>query len=440
MMEIADKKVWICVTHESNGIHTGYFSSVVEEIKTYVAAFIRCPATQVYYWLKCKGCIGEDVNCLIRKWFAVEQQQKVTKSKYFKEKGIAVMKDSDEDDIINAANKTGLFDMSLGLSEKEQRERMAKSGYNELAISFGEAKVGSMEAYNFSAGASITTVHAENEGKGESVASAKTMAKSVFSIATNITSGSEEDGSDSDEKMDGTSSVEIDGMEMVEEEGQSLTENVNRATADLQLGSSKFALEVGSQGEDTDDSKDPSYSTEDDLYDAATEHDINSEGYDEALEVSSGEFDAVHANKFQTPDNFKQQLWNEAGPSVDSMVIQLTMIKENLEDDEAGMPFQWMDVSKALRTFLDEEVGSGISDQNIYINDMIVEMYQMDPKGVRTFDPLNEEQDEELNASKTQGTPPGAQKARPEDEAATPDNETGRDKEGVLSLGMAFGD
>jgi hypothetical protein len=28
------------------------FLSVVDEIKTYVAAFIRCPAAQVYYWLK----------------------------------------------------------------------------------------------------------------------------------------------------------------------------------------------------------------------------------------------------------------------------------------------------------------------------------------------------------------------------------------------------
>jgi len=95
----------------------------------------------------------------------VEQQQKVTKSKYIKEKGAAVMKDSEEDDIINAANKSELFDMSLGLSDKEQRERMAKSGYNESAISFGEAKVGSMEACNFSAGASITMVHAEKRGK-----------------------------------------------------------------------------------------------------------------------------------------------------------------------------------------------------------------------------------------------------------------------------------
>jgi len=71
---------------------------------------------------------------------------------------------------------------------------------------------------------------------------------------------------------------------------------------------------------------------------------------------------------------------------------------------------------------------------------MIVEMYQMNPTVVGTFDPLNAVEDEELSASKTQGTPPGAQEARPEDEAATPDNGTGRDKEGVLSLGMAFGD
>jgi len=71
------------------------------------------------------------------------------------------------------------------------------------------------------------------------------MAKSVFSIATNITSGSE-DGSDSGEEMEGTSVVEIDGMEMFEEEGQSLTKNMNRATADLQLGSSESAPEEGS--------------------------------------------------------------------------------------------------------------------------------------------------------------------------------------------------
>jgi hypothetical protein len=359
LMEIAGKKVWLCVTGESNGIHTGYFSSVVEEIKSHVAAFVRCPAAQVYYWLKRKGCIGEDVNCLIQKCFMVEQQQRVTKSKYIKDREVAVMKENNEDDIINAANKTGLFDMSLGLSDKEQRERMAKTGHNESAIFFGEAMVGSMEAFNFSAGASITTVHAKREGKGTSVASAKTMAKSVFSIATNITSGSDASDKDGDEENGdketdrSASGEEIDGMEVIEEEILSFTDNMNRATADLQLGSTESEQEVSGQSDTTDDSKDPSYHTEDFSYATPGENEIHSEDYDEALEVSSGEFDAVHANKYQNPDNFRQQLWNDAGPTVDSMMVQLSMINDNLADDEAGTSLEWMGISKGIRAFLD---------------------------------------------------------------------------------------
>ncbi len=137
LMEIEGKKVWLCVNlKKSNGIHTGYFLSVVDEIKTYVAAFIRCPAAQVYYWLKSKGCYDIDINRLICKCFTVDQQQKVTKSKYIKEKGFAVMKDSYENNIINAANSSGLFDMSLGLLEKEQCKRMFKTNYNISAILF----------------------------------------------------------------------------------------------------------------------------------------------------------------------------------------------------------------------------------------------------------------------------------------------------------------
>jgi hypothetical protein len=232
LMEIEGKKVWLCINLEkSNGIYTGYFSSVVEEIKAYVAAFIRCPTDQVFYWLKCKGCLGEDVNRLIRKCFTVGQQQKVTKSKYIKEKGFAIVKDSDKDNIINAANNSGLFDLSLGLSDKEQRDRIAKTSYNDSAIIFKDTKAGSMEAYNFSSGASITTLHEEREGEGISVASAKRIAKSVFSIATDNTS-EEDNEADTDEgEEDASSTIEIDGMEMVESETQSLAKNMNQEMA-----------------------------------------------------------------------------------------------------------------------------------------------------------------------------------------------------------------
>jgi hypothetical protein len=255
------------------------------------------------------------------------------------------------------------------------------------------------------------------------VASAKTMAKSVFSIATNITSGSEEDETDTNKEMAVTSGVKIDGMEMVEME-KSLTDNINRAAANLQLSSSKSAPEEDSQGEDIKDSKDSSYTTHNNSYKTPNKHNINLEDYEEALEVSSGKFDVVHANRFQAPENFRQKLCNKAGPTVDSMMVQLTMIKENLEDEDAGMPFGWMGMSKELHTFLDKEAGKGISDQLTYINDMLAEMYQMNPKEGRTFDPLNKEPVEEQNASKTQGTPPGAQEARPGEEATMPDRKS----------------
>ncbi len=58
---------------------------------------------------------------------------------------------------------------------------------------------------------------------------------------------------------------------------------------------------------------------------------------------------------------------------------------------------------------------------------------------MRIFDLLDEEQEELPKASKTQGIPPRAQKVRPAEEAATPVDEAGRDKEGVRSLGMASG-
>jgi hypothetical protein len=99
-----------------------------------------------------------------------------------------------------------------------------------------------------------------------------------------------------------------------------------------------------------------------------------------------------------------------------------------------------MDMSKELRLFLDKEAGKGISNQITYINGMLVEMYQMNPAGVRNFDQLNFELEEEQNASKTQGLPPRAQEARPKEEATIPAMRAGRDKKGVQSLGTATGD
>ena len=75
------------------------------------------------------------------------------------------------------------------------------------------------------------------------------MTKSVFSIATNVTSGSEDKETDNDKAMDGAPGVTIDGMDMVDKEEKSLIDNMNRATATLQLGSSESASKEGGQGD-----------------------------------------------------------------------------------------------------------------------------------------------------------------------------------------------
>jgi hypothetical protein len=280
---------------------------------------------------------------------------------------------------------------------------MAKINYSELAISFGEAKAGSMEAYNFSSEASITTLHAEKEGGGVSVASAKMIAKSVFSIATNVTSDEEGETGTDDEEIDVRSVIEIDGIEMVESEVQRLTDNMNCAMEKLQLSSQESSPAEDSQVEvSKDEDKDDTYMTDNDSKEEPNAHKMDSEDYEDAIEVSLGEFHAVHTNKFQTPANFKQQLWNEAGPTVDSMMIQLNLIKGNLEDNKAGMPFEWVGVSEELRLFLVKEAGGRISDQISYIDDMLMEMYQMNPLGVRNFDPLSVEPYKDHDASKTQ--------------------------------------
>jgi hypothetical protein len=157
----ATHKVWICLSTGTYGMTTGYFSSVFPDIRDHVAAFIMCPTAQVYWWLLYRGCLRDDIN-RIRHCFTISQQQKVTKSKYKKEKGYAIVDNEGADDIINAAVTQGIFDLTLGLSNKEKRAMILDRIHDVSAISFGEAKEGSMEAYNFSSEQSVTSTHKIN--------------------------------------------------------------------------------------------------------------------------------------------------------------------------------------------------------------------------------------------------------------------------------------
>jgi hypothetical protein len=218
MMEVNSRKVWICLAKGSNGNYTGYFSSVVESINNHVKNFVACPGAQVYWWLRRRGCLAEDINRMICHCFTLDQQQKITKLKYITNKGYAVLDESNSDDIINAVAEEGIFDTTLGLSERERRSAIAGKGHDASKIMFGEAKEGAVEVHNFSSSMSITTIHSKNVNDSKSVASQKTQAKSVFSVGTSkVTSdGSDEEETDEDEGSDyegsatKTPAVEID--------------------------------------------------------------------------------------------------------------------------------------------------------------------------------------------------------------------------------------
>ena len=178
---------------------------------------------------------------MVHHCFTLDQQQKITKSNYIPDKGYAVLDKSNSHDIINAAAKEGIFDTTLGLSEKERRSAIAGKGHVASKIMFGEAKEGAVKAHNFSSSASITTIHSKNVNDSKSVASQKILAKSVFSLATSwVTSdGSEEEemDEDKDSDFDGSatkpSGVEIEGMQMLTRERSKNKSSVTRQKEEL---------------------------------------------------------------------------------------------------------------------------------------------------------------------------------------------------------------
>ncbi len=86
---------------------------------------------------------------------------------------------------------------------------------------FGEAKEGAIEAHNFSSSASVTMIHSKNMGDRGSVATEKTLAKSVFSMGTSkVTSDGSEEEMEEDNESDSEAGSEkpgvaIEGMQML---------------------------------------------------------------------------------------------------------------------------------------------------------------------------------------------------------------------------------
>jgi hypothetical protein len=355
-------KVWICLSMGTNGMTTGYFSSIVPEIQDHVAAFTMCPAAQVYWWLRRRGCLMEDVNCLIRHCFTISQQQRVTKSRYMKVLSYAVVDDQDADNIINAAATQGIFNLALGLSNKEKRMMAIGKIHNSSTITFGKAKEGSMEAYNFSLVQSVTSTHSINEKKkaAKTNASVRSLAKSVYSIDTGtskVTADDTEDemdnskdkesgNSDNTNSNTGGKEVAIEGMGILDKKPFEHKVAKNRTDKDKVMKNvdSQPSKNANSKEEFQDEglakaganlmrrvekaeglintleSDDGGYTTpinllssnkdgktykEDDSSAQSADEELDTTSYNSSVtKVDSGMFDANHAQRYVEPVNF----------------------------------------------------------------------------------------------------------------------------------------
>jgi hypothetical protein len=441
---------------------------------------------------------------------------------------------SNAGDIINAATTQGIYDLTLGLSDKERRVLVAGKAHKASAITYGEAKEGAVEAHNFSSKASVTTIHLSNKRKRDArtVASAKMLAKLVYSINTSkVTEVGTEDKKNGNEEESGNNGnpnankrVAIEGMQIVvgkqnkamqtetesteeeedddeedgednqgkgeeveeqegrghggeEEEGPGMDEDQEEgagkhgskeeakmedsnkwakinAIMTANMASALAQLNDPSGDEDKEGSgKEEESFNETDLSICSGDHDLSIEEYNpDAVEVSSGIFDAEHSKKYKTPNSFLQALWNAAGPSVGSMIIQLNIIRDKLEGEAAGVDPDFSKIDIQLINFMIVEAGEDTDECIAFIEEMIKTLgkYKEGNKTEAGATPSNVQEghtNKEIlapkmgggttTASKTQGLLPRAPEASLVEETAmeTP-NMVARDKEGAKSMSM----
>jgi hypothetical protein len=163
----------------------------------------------------------------------------------------------DANDIIDAAATQAIYDLTLGLSNKEKRTMVSGRVHEASAITFGEAKEGLVEAHNFSSKASITSTHSKNKKKwdAKSVALVKSLATLLFSIGTTTLKVTKEDTDksketensirDKDQVQRNKKRVAIEGMEML-----TSTNNKIMTTKTGEEGKNEEMADEGSRGVD----------------------------------------------------------------------------------------------------------------------------------------------------------------------------------------------
>jgi hypothetical protein len=119
------------------------------------------------------------------------------------------------------------------------------------------------------------------------------------------------------------------------------------------------------------------------------------------------------------------------------MTIMLGLLKDDLEDNQAGLPADFKQIPLSILEYMVSAAGEDCGEQIKFIEEIMEAVEQLGQTDTSSKASLDEGGGQQQEASKTQGTLPGAQEASPTEEDAIEPAMAGRDKEGVQSLSMA---
>jgi hypothetical protein len=222
---------------------------------------------------------------------------------------------------------------------------VAGKAHEASVITYWEAREGAMEAHNFSLSASITTTHSRNEKKrdAKSVASEKTLAKSVYSIDTSKVTEDNTDkerngwgeGINNNKKPRANKKIAIEGMQLLVE----LKKKVMLFEMESMNGSDN---DNKNSTKDSEDKEEESGETED-----SKEEDQEGEGSNEEAEEVEGSKEWAKINETMNAN----------------MALAIAQLNRSLEDKEGRS----LDSDK--ESYNEEDMSIQMGDQDLRLGD-----------------------------------------------------------------------
>jgi hypothetical protein len=453
-----EHQVWVCLSkgYGGDGEYTGYFLSTTMAVRQHVAEFVKCPAANVFWYLLRQGCKREDVIKMVRGSFTIAEQQKVTNSRWSKSLGCAVVSSGEMDDICAAVKAAGI-DVTLGLSDREKREYMG-SMPSAQDINFSDLKDGAVEAHTGEAPSVQTLkgrVAKDDKDNNSTIASKSLGGKSIYDVGGDSDEESEEDDSNDDSVEDVTPKKKVmfqfdpeatkttfegddfmdaasDKEDVKDDESNANMDEV-KTNMEENLDKAQRELDDDPQNRSNDGMAEEDFQTkpnegmeEDDLRNTESEdEDVDEQGMEEDKDPNSDsellEWEKMWGRKFQNPTSFKEQLWNDAGPSLGAMEVYVKEVLDELEYEEFSEEWeQEMEkhpyITKELREFLANEAGATREEQQAFLHEVLEDIAEIDA-------PEDKQQDQQQSDEDTSsGAQPSAHIGAQESAAVAADN------------------